>query len=74
MAYLALVKRENLHKVLLHERPEGVYVYVFESPTIPYPQRDYLQETLEQAMLFGEQELAIARNLWEESPDDPSIR
>ncbi len=72
MAYIAIVERDDLYKVLLHERPEGVYVYVFEKPG-KYPQKDYLQDTVEMAMLFSEEDLDVPRDLWQKAPDDPNL-
>ncbi|MCH8152708.1 MAG: hypothetical protein IH830_10100 [Planctomycetes bacterium] len=74
MAYIAIMNRENLYKILLHERNEGVYVYVFESADSPYPEQDHLQDSLEQAMRFSERYFEVPRDLWEEVPDDPSVR
>lgn len=42
----------------------GFYIYVYETPLSQTPERDYLQDDLEMALLFCEEDLGVPRNSW----------
>ena len=56
----------SLHKVVLEPAPEGAYILVYEISSSEYPEQDCLQDDVEDAKRFCEQELGLGRNGWEE--------
>jgi hypothetical protein len=71
MAYEVIPNRPDVHRILLEERAEGVYVNVFETSTSPGPYKDWLQDDLEMAKRACRQDYGIQETEWREVPDEP---
>ena len=69
MAFEAIVNREGAFKVILQERPEGVYVFLFEKPGSRTSVRDNLQDTLEIAKRTSFQDYGVTEDMWREIPE-----
>ena len=69
MALEAVIKKAGLHRVVLEEYPEGVYVLVFETEDSQWPCQDHLQDNWEIAKLQGREDFGIPENGWVEIPD-----
>ncbi|MBF0665725.1 MAG: hypothetical protein IR159_09345 [Brevundimonas sp.] len=50
--------------VLLEPEIEGVYVHVFETAESVFPERDYLQDTLQDAMEFCAENFGVPESSW----------
>jgi len=57
------------HKVVLEVKPEGVYVFVFETSESQYPERDYLDDCLNDAKARCLEEYGIPVEAWRESSE-----
>ncbi len=64
MAYEAIPNRPGVYRVVLEESPEDVYIFVFQRPDSPFPERDHLQDDLEMAMSACEEDFGIDRGVW----------
>ena len=73
MALEAVLKDHAFERVVLEEYEEGVYVFMFEHKDKRIPDRDYLQDSMELAIEFCEEEFRIPREVWKEIPD-PGLR
>ena len=69
MAYEALVRRVDLHRIVLEEHAEGTYIFVFRKPDSPWPEEDYLQDNTEIAMRACERNYGVPRDAWKEIPN-----
>lgn len=69
MAMEVVVNREGLHRIVLEQYPEGVYVYVWFREDGPGPERDYLQDTVEQAKGFCTRNYGVDSESWKPIPD-----
>jgi len=56
----------DFHKVVLEPAPEGTYIFIYESPQSKFAEKDYLQDDLDDAKRFCEQELGLGRDGWKE--------
>ncbi|ODA33653.1 hypothetical protein [Planctopirus hydrillae] len=70
MGYQVILNKQGAYRILLEERPEGVYVNVFENEASSGPYKDWLQDNLEMAMRACEQDFRVARDQWREVPDE----
>jgi len=70
MAYEVIVNKPGLYRILLEEYPEGVYIYIFESPNGPGPEKDYLEHDLESAKRICKMEYGIEEHEWREVPNE----
>ncbi|MCL2701301.1 MAG: hypothetical protein FWE88_06365 [Phycisphaerae bacterium] len=69
MALEAIVNREGVFRVVLEEQPEGVYVYVFDTPENPWPYRDHLQNDWPMAKHAASEDYETTEDMWTEIPD-----
>ncbi len=51
-------------RLVIQPRPEGAYLFVFETESSPSPERDYLQDTVEEAFARAEEDSGAARRAW----------
>lgn len=70
MAYQVMLNRPGLHRILLEERSEGVYVNIFEHATSNGPCLDYLQDDLAMAIRMCERNYGVAPDQWQSVPDE----
>jgi hypothetical protein len=69
MAFEAIVNRGGVHKVVLQERPEGVYVYAFPGPENRRLLSDHLQDDLAMAKSCSADLYGTTEDMWREVPD-----
>lgn len=69
MAYEALVRRDDLDRVILEEHSEGTYIFVFRTPGSSKPDEDQLQDDVAMAMRVCEEDYDVPRELWREIPN-----
>lgn len=53
-------------KVILEPAPEGTYIFVYKSAQSDCANEDYLQDNIEDAKRFCEQELGLRKDGWKE--------
>ena len=70
LAYQVILDCPGVYRVLLEERAEGTYVYVFDEAAARGPCEDYLQDDLEMAMRACQQDFGIHREQWQVVPDE----
>jgi hypothetical protein len=70
MAYEAILGRPGLHRVLLEQYSEGVYLDVFESPGSESPCRDYFQPDLLIALKMCEEDYGLRASDFRIVPDE----
>lgn len=68
MALQAIVGKPSVYKVILEQRPEGVYVLV-DSPTASNPCEDHLQNDWEMAKRAARYDYGIQDDQWVSIPD-----
>ena len=56
----------NFHKVVLEPAPEGTYIFIYQTAVSKFAEKDYLQDDLEDAKKFCEQELGLHTTNWQE--------
>lgn len=64
-------KMKDFYKVILEPAPEGTYIFIYETESSKFAEKDYLQDDVEDAKRFCEQELGLRKDGWKE---DPSIK
>lgn len=71
MALQAIIDRDGVHRVVLEEYPEGVYVLVYFDPDSPAdsPDRDNLQDNWTIAKMAAREHYGITDDAWREVPD-----
>ncbi len=69
MAYEALAQKADVYRLVLEERAEGTYIFVFRTRESPWPEQDYLQDSLEIAMRACEDDYGVPRDAWKKIPD-----
>jgi len=69
MALEATVNHNRACRVVLVERPEGVYVLVFDAPGAESPCEDHLQTDWAMAKRAARQDYGIAEGQWKEIAD-----
>ena len=69
MAFEAKLGRDRLDRLVLEQHPEGVYIFVFETPNSKYPERDYLQDDLNMAMEVCAEDYGVGKTSWIEMPN-----
>lgn len=74
MALQAIVQRQGVHRVVLEQYPEGVYLLVFDAAESKWPCRDNLQNDWAMAKRAASQDYAVAENMWQEVPDTGVMR
>lgn len=72
MAYIARARR-GACQIRLEERHEGTYAFVYLTENSRFPERDYLQDSIELAMRFSEEDYGVQREEWKEVPDDHTL-
>lgn len=60
----------DYYRVILEPAVEGTYIFLYRTKQSEYPEQDYLQEDIDDAKRFCEQELHLRKDGWRE---DPSI-
>jgi hypothetical protein len=70
MNYEAVVNRPGAYRVVLEERPEGVYINVFESPEAEEPYIDWLAPHLQGAKLKATKEFGIHEDEWKQAANE----
>jgi hypothetical protein len=70
VAYEVVLDRGNIYRILLEERPEGIYINVFETRESAGPYQDYLQDDLAMAMRACEQDFGIKEEEWRVVPNE----
>ena len=66
MAYRAKCRSGAVYRVALTERPEGVYIWVWETSSSKRPERDYLQDTLQVAFECCVEDYQIMPEDWQQ--------
>ena len=56
----------DFHRVVLEPAPEGTYILIYEASGSEHPEQDYLQDDVEDAKRFCEQDLGLGRDGWKE--------
>jgi len=56
----------DFYKVVLEPAPEGTYIFIYESAQSKFAEKDYLQDDLDDAKRFCEQELGLLKGSWKE--------
>ena len=69
MALAAVIDRDDVHRVILEEYPEGVYVLVYDAPHAQWPCEDHLQDDWAMAKRAALQDYGIEEPMWREVPD-----
>ena len=69
MTFEAKPNRPGAFRIVLEEHSEGVYVFVFETPSSDHPERDYLQDNLDMAMATCAADFGVERSMWRSTPD-----
>lgn len=64
MALQAILNRPGAYRVVLEEQPEGVYVYVFDTPDAKWPYQDHLQDDWEMAKRAALEDYGVADDGW----------
>jgi hypothetical protein len=52
------------HRLVIEPAAEGVYLFVFETAESTAPERDYLQDTLEQALAQAQEDFGTPVEGW----------
>ena len=68
MALEAIIKQPEVQRVVLEERPEGVYVLVFKSGE-ESPCQDHLQDDWAMAKQHALEDFGVNDAMWREIPD-----
>ena len=69
MALEATVNRDGIHRIVLEQYQEGVYVYVFKTPQSKWPEEDHLQDDFDMAKLACKDDYGISESDWHAIPD-----
>ena len=69
MALQAIIQREGVHRVILEEYPEGVYVLVYDTAEAVAPCQDHLQDNWQIAKRAAREDYGIEDWMWNEVPD-----
>ena len=69
MAYQVILNQETIYRVVLEERAEGTYIFVFKTSSSRFPEEDSLQDNLEMAMRACEQDYGMNKAEWVEVSD-----
>ncbi len=69
VAYEALIRRDDVHRIVLEEHAEGTYIFVFRTPGSSHPDEDHLQDDVAMAMRACEDDYDVPRHLWKEIPN-----
>jgi len=56
----------EFYKVVLEPAPEGTYIFIYQTSDSKFAEKDYLQDDLEDAKRFCEQELGLYKGNWKE--------
>ena len=54
----------GLYRLVLQPEGEGVYVFVFETEASAFPERDYLLDTLQDAVAWCAEQYGAAEIAW----------
>ena len=68
MALEAIINRDGVYKVVLQERPEGVYVFLFPSPENRMSLRDDLQDDWTIAKRCSARRYGTTEDMWRKFP------
>lgn len=68
MALEAIIAHSQFQRVILEERPEGVYVLVFRAGERS-PCQDHLQDNWGLAKQHALEDFGVAEEMWREIPD-----
>ena len=68
MALEAIIKQPEAQRVVLEERPEGVYVLVFKSGE-EWPCQDHLQDNWAMAKQHALEDFGVTDKMWREIAD-----
>lgn len=63
--------RPDIYRIVLRQEVEGVYVFVYSSKTSSFPERDYLQDSVELAKSYCRDELGCGECSWEVLSEPP---
>ncbi|MDX2147186.1 MAG: hypothetical protein SFZ23_06650 [Planctomycetota bacterium] len=71
MALEAIIHRKGVHRIVLEEYPEGVYVLIYESADAgdDSPCQDHLQNNWEIAKRQAREDFGITDDMWKEIPN-----
>ncbi len=69
MALEAILNRQGIYKVVLQERPEGIYIFVFDRPESRVSLRDHLQDNWEIAKRCASEDHGVTEDMWREIPE-----
>jgi hypothetical protein len=68
-AFEAVLNRDNLHRIVLQERPEEVYVFAFADPDDSICIADHLQDDVAMAKRCSAEQYGTTAEIWHEIPD-----
>ena len=68
-ALQAIVDKEGVYRVVIQQRNEGAYMYIYEREDSAYPEWDYLQDDVDMAMYACNKDYGVTRDQWKEIPD-----
>ena len=74
MALQAIILRHDVHRVVLEQYTEGVYLLAFDKAESKWPCRDNLQNDWAMAKRAALQDYAITDGMWQEVPDTGVMR
>ena len=69
MALEAIVNRNGVYKVVLQERPEGIYVFAFPGVENSLSLRDDLQDDWAMAKRCSARRYGTTEDMWREIPE-----
>ena len=61
----------GLHRIVLEAQGEGVYVFVYETADSAFPERDYLVETMDDAVSMCAEDYGVPAISWRLSAAAP---
>lgn len=68
MDKVSLGEFADFHRIELHQKTEGVYIFIFANESSPYPEKDYLADDMQIAIEICDDDYGIPRDGWRDLP------